>query len=86
MKIINLYGTFHPKKKKHVKDMKSLYDKYPCNVCKNLNQHRDLVTGRYRPCKFRKNACRTMGKCQYFDRVGETRAEAEQWRKIESWK
>ena len=86
MRTITLLGTFHPSKKIHVKDMKSLYDRYPCEVCKFCHRHQDLETGKWQQCKFRQNMCWKMGNCKHFERAGETRAEAEQWRKVETWK
>jgi len=84
--VVSLLGTLHPNKIRHVKDIKMMYDKYPCEVCKHLDTQRDWL-GKYKgPCVFRKNRCWVMGKCKYFERAGETMREAEEWRKVNAWR
>ena len=86
VKTIALLGTLHPNKIKHVKDIKMMYDKYPCEVCKHQYTQYDAL-GRYQgPCVFRKNRCWKMGLCKHFERAGETMIEAEEWRKLNKWR
>jgi len=83
---VNLYDTLRPNKIKHVKEITSIMDKYPCEVCKHLTPHKDLETGLMRPCKYRKYRCNRKGKCKYFDRAGKTSREAQEWRKLNAWR
>jgi len=86
VKTVYLYGKLYPNKIKDVKEITSCYDNYPCEVCKNLDPHRDLVTGELHICNHRKNRCWKMGRCKHFERAGETAREAREWRKLESWR
>jgi len=86
MKTVHLWGRLYPNKIKDVKEIKSIWDNCPCEICKHLGPHQDLETGRFQICKYRKNRCWKMGKCKYFERIGDTAREAREWRKLEAWR